>query len=148
MSASIADIKDRYRRYVVEVINQGNLDALGEFVAADVKWYTPAPGFTGDYEGLEAYLSMLLEAFPDFEFGLEDLVVEGDKLVARSVWTGTHRAPFLGVAATERRVRVAGLDLCRFADGKIVEHWANFDAFGLMSQLGAPIARKPDLNVN
>ena len=137
--------KERWKRFVVDVLNQGNLDALGEYFAADVNDYSLPSGYSG-YEGLEAFLMQLLEAFPDIEYHVEDLIGEGDKVVCRSSWTGTHKSTFLGLEATGRRVRVSGIDICRFVEGRVVDHWGAFDVDGLMEQLGKPRRVKPTDN--
>jgi predicted ester cyclase len=145
---STTDNKTHWRRFVVDVLNQGNIDALGDFVAPTLVWHTPAPGFTGDYEGFEGYLMHLLEAFPDMQYLVEELLAEGQTVASRATWTATHRAAFLHIAPTGRTVRVVGVDLARLADGRIVELWTNFDAWGLMAQLDALPPPGKDLRLN
>ncbi len=75
--------------------------------------------------------------FPDARFPLYDLIAEGDRVVARWGLQGSHRAEFMGVPPTGRRVEVTGMVIYRLAGGEIVEYWGNFDTLGLMQQLGA-----------
>jgi steroid delta-isomerase-like uncharacterized protein len=96
------------------------------------------PGAEGR-QGIEiakAFLCMMRVAFPDSRFDLEDLVAEGDKVVARVSVSGTQRGPMLGLAPTGKRVRTTGIEVFRFEDGKMAEHWATFDALGMLQQLG------------
>ena len=76
------------------------------------------------------------EAFPDLRMVEADSVKEGDKVAFRWLLSGTHQREFMGVAATGRRVEVMGMDIVRVADGEIVEHWGEFDAMGLLRQIG------------
>jgi steroid delta-isomerase-like uncharacterized protein len=130
--------KDALRRLYEEVINTGELDRSGEFIAADMVDHEHAPG-TEDLQGTELfnqYFSMIRSAFPDFEGVVEDMVAEGDKVAARVTIRGTHRGEFMGIPSSGNRIEVTGIDIARFADGKMVEHWGNFDDLGMMQQLG------------
>ena len=75
-------------------------------------------------------------AFPDLRFTLEDLLVEGDKVVARWTCRGTHHGVFRGMAPTGKRVTFTGMTLSRMAQGKIVEQWTVEDGVSLYQQLG------------
>jgi len=75
-------------------------------------------------------------AFPDLRVTLEDVIPAGDKVVVRWTDRGTHQGEFLGVAPTGRRVTTTGITIFRFAGGKVVEQWTNWDTLSLMSQLG------------
>jgi predicted ester cyclase len=66
----------------------------------------------------------------------EDMVAEGDKAVARLRIRGTHQGEFMGNAPTGNQVTFTGIDILRIAEGKVVEHWGNFDQLGMMRQLG------------
>jgi predicted ester cyclase len=67
---------------------------------------------------------------------IEEQIAEGDKVLSRFEWTGTHDGPFLGVAATHRSVKVWGMVLDRFEGGKIKATRIIMDTLGLMGQLG------------
>ena len=67
---------------------------------------------------------------------LEDMIAEGDKVAVRFTLRGTHGGDLMGIPPTGKPVAVTGIDINRIADGKIAERWANFDALGLMQQLG------------
>jgi steroid delta-isomerase-like uncharacterized protein len=120
-----------------EAINQNNLDALDEVVAPDITDHDPAPGQAPGLEGVKQWFSSMHTAFPDFRMNVEDMIAEGDKVVARVRLSGTHQGEFMGIAPTGNRVTIKGIDILRVnADGKIVEHWGNFDDLGMMQQLG------------
>ena len=120
-----------------EAINQNNLDALDEVVAPDITDHDPAPGQAPGLEGVKQWFSSMHTAFPDFRMNVEDMIAEGDKVVTRVRLSGTHQGEFMGIDATGNRVTITGIDILRVnADGKIVEHWGNFDDLGMMQQLG------------
>ena len=79
---------------------------------------------------------MYLTAFPDLHFTVEDLIAEGDKVVARLTVRGTQQGAFMGIPPTGKHVTVTGIDINRLAGGKSVEHWLNMDTLGLLQQLG------------
>ncbi len=119
-----------------EAINQKNLDALEELAASDIIDHDPAPGQAPGLEGVKQSFDELLTAFPDVQMSIEDMIAEGDKVVARVSVSGTHQGEFMGIDPTGNRVTITGIDILRIAEGKIVEHWGNFDDLGMMQQLG------------
>jgi predicted ester cyclase len=76
-------------------------------------------------------------AFPDLHFEIEEMVAEGDTVVARWTLTGTHQGSFLGIAPTGRRIRIAGMSLDHLQDGMLVSGFDGWDNLGLRQQLGA-----------
>ena len=126
-----------------EAINQKNLDALDEIVASDMTDHDPAPGQAPGLEGVKQYFSSLHTAFPDVQMNIEEMIAEGDKIVARVSVSGTHQGEFMGIDSTGNRVAITRIDILRIADGKIVEHWGNFDDLGMMQQLG--VISEPEL---
>jgi steroid delta-isomerase-like uncharacterized protein len=139
--------KEVVRRFFAEVINAGRMDRADAFVTADYIEHQQLPGAEGR-QGIEiakAFLSMMRSAFPNYRFDIEDLIAEGDKVVARLTVSGTQRGAMLGLGPTGRRVRTSGIEEFRFADGKIAEHWAVFDALGMLRQLGLRPVPSPAL---
>jgi steroid delta-isomerase-like uncharacterized protein len=104
----------------------------------DEAWvgYHPFAGPVPDPERVERGAAAMAEAFPDLRTAEADSVKEGDKVAFRWLLSGTHKGEFMGVAATGRRVEVMGMDIVRVADGEIAEHWGEFDAMGLLRQIG------------
>jgi len=125
------------RRVVEEIFNQGNLDLVDELYATDYIYHIP-PNPVHDTEGFRQMLAMYLIAFPDFHMTIEDIFAEGDKVVSRFTFTGTHKSEFMGIPPTEKQVKGTGIVINRFADGKIVEDWESLDFLGFMQQLTAP----------
>jgi steroid delta-isomerase-like uncharacterized protein len=123
------------RRFYEEVLNKGNLDFIDEICAPDYVEHaheSPSP----DREGLKREMAMLRGAFSDLHVTVEDLVAEGDKVVARTTARGTHSGALMGLPPTGKVVTVSGMDITRFAGGMAVEHWGMNDELGMMQQLG------------
>jgi predicted ester cyclase len=79
---------------------------------------------------------MFRQAFPDSYFTIEDMIAEGDKVVTRKTFHGTHEGEFMGIPPTRRRVSISLIDIVRIAGGRVVEHWSLADNLGMMQQLG------------
>jgi predicted ester cyclase len=77
----------------------------------------------------------ILETWPDFHWQVEDRIISGDKIVARTFITATHTQVVQGFAPTGRRVAFGTIDIWRVADGKFAEHWDLVDVPGLQKQL-------------
>jgi steroid delta-isomerase-like uncharacterized protein len=131
-----ADENEAITRRAYEAINQKNLDALDQMVASDIIDHDPAPGQGPGLEGVKQYFSSLHTAFPDVQMNIDDMIAEGDKVVARVNMSGTHQGEFMGNDPTGNRVTITGIDILRIADGKIVERWGKFDDLSMMQQLG------------
>jgi steroid delta-isomerase-like uncharacterized protein len=126
------------RREMQELFSRGgDLDAAEEIYASDYVGHEPT---TGDIQGIEAvkqFAATYREAFPDLETTIEDQIAEGDKVVTRFRGRGTHQGETEDFGpATGNRFEITGITIERFSESKIVEDWTNFDALGLMQQLG------------
>ena len=131
-------------RRLFELLSAGDIDGFGEHVADDFVEHEEMPGLEPSKEGVKQMFRMYLAAFPDLRMEAEDVLVDGDKVVARVRATGTHRGEFMGMPATGKSVDVQLIDIIRFGDdGLAREHWGVFDALGMMQQLGAIPAQAP-----
>jgi steroid delta-isomerase-like uncharacterized protein len=124
----------RFNELVEEYWRTGNADALEEVVAPDFVHH--APGIPPDLEGLKQALPMFRAAFPDMRLTEEDVIADGDKVVDRVTVRGTHQGELMGIPSTGKQVEFTETHISRIADGKIVERWGEWDALGLMQQLG------------
>jgi steroid delta-isomerase-like uncharacterized protein len=124
------------RRFVNEVITQGNIDSAANFVWEDVVEQVPLPGQGPGIEGLKDILRAMRSGFPDLVFAIQEQIAEGDKVASRFEWTGTHRGTFLGIPATGRSVRVWGFVFDRLEQGRIKDTRILMDTLGLLIQLG------------
>lgn len=124
-------------RTIEEVWNRGNFELVEEFVSRDfVVHGSYATGDVYGIEGVRNFFGALRNAFPDLYFTIEDQIAEGDRVVTRWAAEGTHTGEFQGIPPTGKRCAINGIDVDRFASGKVVECWSNYDELGLMMQLG------------
>jgi steroid delta-isomerase-like uncharacterized protein len=129
--------KDVARRLADEVFSNGNMRTFDEiFDDAYVNHTMPVPGMPGTKDGFKQLVLATRAAFPDVRVDVKHIVAEEDFVVFHDVVHATHRAVFLGIAPTGRRIAVSVMDFYRFEGGRIVEHWANFDQVGILRQLG------------
>jgi len=134
--------EEEYKAYahreIDEAYNKGNLDVLDEHYAADFIYHIPPQP---DIEGLEAYKEFIAGnriGYPDIQITIDDIITEGDKVVTRWTYQGTHtgQSPTLGIPPTGKKVIFTGCSVTHWRDGKIVETWNYVDYLGLMQQLG------------
>jgi steroid delta-isomerase-like uncharacterized protein len=129
--------RNAVRRLVEEVWNKGNLPVADELFAYSYIHHdasTPDVGRGADSEKKRA--TLYRTAFPDFRLTIEDMIAEGETVMARWSCRGTHKGDLSGIAATGKPFTISGVSVARFENGKMVEGWVNWDALGLMQQLG------------
>ena len=123
-----------------EVVTGGSLDTLedafAEVYADDFILHEADEDIVG-IEGLTQFVSMIRSAIPDLRITIEDDMAEGDKVVTRWIGQGTHHGELMGIAPTGSQVTITGITIHRIEDTKIVEEWSNWDALGVMQQIGA-----------
>jgi len=131
------------RRFLKEVFEGGNLELVDEIFAPVYVLHDPiAPDEVRGPEGMKQYVSMYRGAYPDTHFTIEDQIAEGDEVVTRWTGQGTHEGELTGIPPTGAQVTVTGIQFDRVVDGEIQETWVNYDALGMMQQLG--VVPRPD----
>jgi predicted ester cyclase len=121
------------RRVIEEGFNKGNYAALDPLFA--LAYIEHQFGLKTTLEGVKQDIQQLRHAFPDLHLTIKDMVSDGDKVWIRMTAQGTNYGPFFG-PPTGKPMRITVFDICRFDDGKIVEHWGVPDRFAVMAQLG------------
>lgn len=134
------DDAESLRLVIERGFGRGDLEMVDRFAGARIieHEYGALEGASGA-ELLRSQIAEAREAMPDLVLTVEDMVVDGDRVWARSVGRGTH-------AATGAPVVMTVFDICRFEGGRIVEHWGVPDRFALLHQaglLGAPADPSP-----
>jgi steroid delta-isomerase-like uncharacterized protein len=125
-----------------QVWNQRKLELIDEMIASNfVQHEAQAPFPVTGPEGVRQFIKHYLAAFPDLHFTVDDVVAEGQTVVTRWTSTATHTGDLPGIPATGRRISVTGMFSSRVEDGKFVESWSNWDALGLLQQLGVAPAQ-------
>ncbi len=132
---SLEDNKAVVRRYLEDGWGKGDLMVLDELIApvAVHPYYREYPAGA---EGFKEAIAGPRRTLPDLHITVDDLVAEGDRVVARYIWDGTDLGGWPGMPPTGKRVKTTGVDIYRVIDGKIVECWTVLDELALRQQLG------------
>jgi len=123
-------------RRLIEGLNQGNLGVIDEVTAPDFVLHESSTTMPGR-EAFKQFVQMYFTAFPDLHFTIEEQITERDMTATRYTARGTHRGDLMGIALSSKQITVTGIYLLRWSNGKSVEGWLNFDALGLLQQVGA-----------
>ena len=134
---STNDNKNVIKTFIEDVINQGRLEQADDIVMDDFVELDPLPGQAQGREGLKEMIRHMRSAFPDIRWTIDEMVAEGNKVLTRFTWSGTHQGTFLGVPATGRRITVKGMVIDRLEAGKMADSRILMDTLGMMQQLGA-----------
>ena len=122
------------RRFITEVFEQGRLDAVDELCADDFIGHTWG---NADKEGLKQAMARVAKGLADAHFTIEDTIGEDDQVAVRLTASARHVGDFMGMPASGRSYEIGEIHIFRVRDGKVSEHWHQFDTAGLMKQLGA-----------
>ena len=113
-----------------------DLTAIDVFLAPNALAHLPGSPEPTNREGFKQFVTLLYTAFPDLHHAVEDQIAENDKVVNRVTARGTHQGYFHGIAPTSKQITIADIFITRIKEGKVIELWAQFDALGLLQQLG------------
>ena len=119
-----------------EAINSGNLEALRELVTPNVVEHDPGPN---QGPGAQGYIDLFREmrtAFPDLKASPEHVTADEDSIALAYTMTGTHQGDFMGIKPTDRKIKVRGVQIARYENGKMAERWGSSDQLGILEQLG------------
>lgn len=137
---STEDNKVTVRRFIEEGVNQGKVAVLDELCTPSWIYHESTRPDVRTLEDYKRYVTEVRSAFPDFHSTIEDMIAEGEQVVARWTWRGTNTGdivmPAMRIPATGKQVTVTGISIGRFAGGKGVELWIEMDTLGLFQQLG------------
>jgi len=132
-----ADNKAIVREYIEEVCVKGNLNLVDKYIAPNFVGRTVGMPVAEGREGFKQMLTGVYNAFANPQYTIEDLIAEGDKVVARWTFRGTHQQEIMGIAPTGKRVEMTGTITYRMANGQVQEWWEHIDLLGMLQQLGA-----------
>lgn len=122
--------------FTEELWDKGNLKIADEIFSKDFIDHDPV---TGQLPGIEGYKLMVTDfrnAFPDLRVKNEDVIVEGNKVVVRWTAQGKHSGQLMNIPPTNKQVTLKGVDILLVENNKIIERWGEYDALGMLSQLG------------
>jgi len=138
MAAQSAELS---RRIFEDVWNRKNLNAIDDLISANYIHHDANSPAASGIDGYKQFVNYYMNAFPDAHFTIDDAFTDGQNTevqndVTRWTVVGTHEGELAGIPRTGRRFFVTGISIARIANGKITESWNNWDALGLMQQLG------------
>ncbi|MFF1410647.1 ester cyclase [Streptomyces sp. NPDC058289] len=131
-------MSDNHRELIqrfVDMINSHDLSTMAEHTAPGHIDHNPI--VADGIEANTAFFQQIFDAFPDVKILVHDLIVEGDRIVGRFEYSGTHQGVFFGIPATGRTLTFQTIDIWRVEDGLLAEHWDQLDVAGMFHQLGA-----------
>jgi steroid delta-isomerase-like uncharacterized protein len=123
-------------RHFNDSFNANDLDEAVSVFAPNAVIHNSGAPDPLNVEGFKQFGGVFRTAFPDGKLTIEDLIVDGDKVVSRVTYRGTQTGDMLGIPPTGKPVTVSAMIIDQFAEGKIVESWRLFDQMGMMQQLG------------
>lgn len=124
------------RRFVQEIFEEGRADAVDELVATDFTSQTF--GITADGQAtLKAAMTRVHAGLTDVAFTIDDIVAEDDRVAVRLTARATATGDFMGMPAAGRSYEIGEAHFFRVRGGTVVEHWHQYDAAGMMKQLGS-----------
>ena len=145
--ATSVQLNKAVSRRWIQVFNERDDAAEADVRGRDYVAYAPASLEPGplDSEAWTQFLAGFVEGFPDLRITVEDAVGEGDLVAQRVHFEGTHTGEFQGLPPTQRKVSFSGLELNRFVEGRVAEHWFQLDGLSLLQQLGLVVVPGPRL---
>jgi steroid delta-isomerase-like uncharacterized protein len=128
--------KSVVRRFVDEIFVGGRLESVDELVAEDFVPHTwPSTG--AGRNDLRRAIERVFNGLTDVDFKIEDMIAENDKVAVRLTASARQTGEFMGLPPSGKSYTIDEIHIFRLREGKIVEHWHQFDSLGLLRQLGA-----------
>lgn len=124
-----------FKIFIEEGFSKGDITVFDKY--ASTNFIEHQYGFIPpNAEGVKKAIQNLHNSFPDFSLTIEDIISEGDKVWGRMTGRGTHKKQFGPIPPTNKKFEITVIDIMRFSDGKLIEHWGVPDKLALMEQLG------------
>ena len=122
--------------FIADVLNGHNGDRAGGYFTEDMTWHGGTVGTVTGRDAVAGLMTMVVTAIPDLHAELQDIVVQGDKVVVRLVVNGTQKGDLVGISASGKPVRWDAIDVYRIKNGKIAEEWAAEDFTAFLNDTG------------
>lgn len=137
METTTFEANKKIARQFFEYFAKGDIQQVENLWGANYQHHFPGNPKPLNKEESKQMMKGYIAGFPDLKFNIEDQVAEGDRVVTRISANGTHKNEFQGIPATNKKVAITGISTHRIVNGKIEEEWTEFDALGIMKQIGA-----------
>src|SRR5260370_3266368 len=125
------------RHFVEEAQSRGNISSVDQFLTTGCVDHGGLFGLPPTREGVKQLFTMLRTAFPDLHVTIHDQVAEGNKVVSRKTFHGSHQGELMGSPATGKQVAFDVIDILQLADGKITDHWVVLHQLALLQPLAS-----------
>ncbi len=132
------DYKSLIRRYYSELWNEWSTTAIEELLSPSIVFRGSIGTAVNGIEEFKQYVNRTRAAFPDFHNHIDELIGEGDRVVARLTYTGTHRGELFGFSGTNKKITYQGIAIFQFREGKIVSGYVLGDTESLKRQIAQP----------
>jgi steroid delta-isomerase-like uncharacterized protein len=116
--------------------SKGDLEAADALLHSEFTLHTPLPAPGPGIEEMNNVITTCRAAFAGLYVTIDDIMADGDKVIARFTARGTHNGKFMGVPPTGKEINLTAIEIFRVKDGKIAELWGEVNLTGLMQQLG------------
>lgn len=132
---SVEENKAITRRFIDEAWNTHDETVVDDFIAPNHRFFECAKLVSTGPEGVKQGIDTWCRGFPDTHYDIEDMVAEGEKVVVRLSFAGTHTGPIAGREPTGRGVILSEILIFRIVDGRITETWVEYDSKGFLDQI-------------
>ena len=120
------------RRFISEIFEQGRFEAVDELCADDFIGHTWG---NADKDGLRQAIGRVAKALADVHFQIDDMIAEADRVAVRVTARAKAVGEVRGIPPSGRSYEIGEIHIFRFRDGKVVEHWHQYDVPSQMKQL-------------
>ena len=131
---TIEQNKALVQRFITEIFEQGRPDAVDELCADDFIGHTWG---NADKAGLKAAMDRVSKGLADAHFQVDDMIAEEDRVAVRVTASARQVGEFMGMPASGKSYEIGEIHIFRLRDGKVTEHWHEYNPGALMKQLGA-----------
>lgn len=132
------EINKKIARQTFEALDQNNPSLLDSITNQEkYKLHFPGSPEPLNYSEAKKLNAEYYAAFPDVKTTIDQQIAEGDFVVSRVSYQGTHKGELQGTPASNKKVRITGISIVKVENGKVVEQWDEFDSLGMMQQIGA-----------
>ena len=134
---SLTANKQLVRRFIEQLVNTGDVDAMADFVSSDCVETDGKVRIVSGVEGMQQHVLGVRRTFPDLHLTVERQIAEGEWVVTQVTARGTHGGEWLGIRPTGRPVVITGVNVDRVVDGRIVEHGGAANMLDALLEIGA-----------
>ena len=136
---TIEENKALVRRFIDEIFVRGDFDSVDELLSDDFVPHTWPHSGDGKAD-LQGAIERVGKGLTGARFVIDDMIGEGDEVAVRLTASATQTGPFMGMPASGRRYQIGEIHIFKIRDGKVTDHWHQFDSLGMMQQLKGPAA--------